>query len=327
MRTSITAIAFALLVWPASAQAQGLFHIEAGQGASVPEASPNCRLGVTYDDGGFSDFYGMNPPANMVMRFDLPAGTTAIEQVCSCFSKLDDASDSSLPYEVVVYDNDGVGGIPGTFLGSVAATATSIPVTGNLAFYNVSLTNSGIVFPDNSVYVGVRFNSSKHLLCGDRSVDTPVRQVYQSSNGSSWVNSTTAYSGAGPNAWGIRVDPIVASTACNTTPEQLCLNGGRFEVKATYEASTSSGIAQAVRLTDETGYFWFFSSSNVEAFVKVIDGCSYNNSYWFFAGGLTNVHAALTVTDTATGVVRTYSNPQGTAFQPIQDTSAFATCP
>lgn len=28
-----------------------------------------------------------------------------------------------------------------------------------------------------------------------------------------------------------------------------------------------------------------------------------------------------------TGAVRTYTNPQGTAFQPIQDTSAFATCP
>jgi hypothetical protein len=34
----------------------------------------------------------------------------------------------------------------------------------------------------------------------------------------------------------------------------------------------------------------------------------------------------LKVTDTQTGQVKTYVNPQGTAFAPIQDTSAFA-CP
>jgi hypothetical protein len=34
----------------------------------------------------------------------------------------------------------------------------------------------------------------------------------------------------------------------------------------------------------------------------------------------------LTVTDTATGVAKTYRNPQGTAFVPLQGTAAFA-CP
>jgi hypothetical protein len=33
------------------------------------------------------------------------------------------------------------------------------------------------------------------------------------------------------------------------------------------------------------------------------------------------------VTDTETGHVRQYFNPQGKAFAPIQDTNAFATCP
>ncbi len=33
------------------------------------------------------------------------------------------------------------------------------------------------------------------------------------------------------------------------------------------------------------------------------------------------------MTDTQTGAVKTYDNPQGTAFRPIQDSSAFATCP
>ena len=62
--------------------------------------------------------------------------------------------------------------------------------------------------------------------------------------------------------------------------------------------------------------------------MKVLSGCTINNAYWVFAAGLTNVQVDLTVTDTTTGVVYTKQNPQGTAFVPIQDTSAFpASCP
>ena len=42
--------------------------------------------------------------------------------------------------------------------------------------------------------------------------------------------------------------------------------------------------------------------------------------------GLTNVEVRLVVTDTETGQVQEYRNNSGTAFQPIQDTQAFATC-
>jgi hypothetical protein len=46
-----------------------------------------------------------------------------------------------------------------------------------------------------------------------------------------------------------------------------------------------------------------------------------------FAGGLTNVQVVLRVVDTETTAVRHYFNPQVTPFQPVQDTTAFATCP
>jgi hypothetical protein len=35
----------------------------------------------------------------------------------------------------------------------------------------------------------------------------------------------------------------------------------------------------------------------------------------------------LTVTDTKTGDVQTYSNPLGATFVPVTDTAAFSTCP
>ncbi len=96
---------------------------------------------------------------------------------------------------------------------------------------------------------------------------------------------------------------------------------------ATWWTGAASGAGHAVSLTPDTGYFWFFDATNVEVVLKVLDACGFNQHFWVFAGGLTNVQVHLSVTDTLTGVVRTYDNPQGKAFQPVQDTSAFLTCP
>jgi hypothetical protein len=137
------------------------------------------------------------------------------------------------------------------------------------------------------------------------------------------ANGDSAYSNtASATTLGGPTGPCVAD---GTT---LCLAGGRFKVRATFETSQpQSGQAQVVLLTPDTGYMWFFSSSNVEVVLKVLNACGVNNRYWVFAGGLTDVRVDVTVTDTQTGAVKTYSNPLGTRFAPIQDTSAFATCP
>jgi hypothetical protein len=115
------------------------------------------------------------------------------------------------------------------------------------------------------------------------------------------------------------------SGGCSPGADTLCLNKGRFEVQATYRTKAGQeGTAQVVKLTDETGYLWFFNSANVEAVVKILDACALNGNFWVFAGGLTNVEVTLTVTDTETGNSKTYTNPQGKAFQPIQDTTALS---
>ena len=57
-----------------------------------------------------------------------------------------------------------------------------------------------------------------------------------------------------------------------------------------------------------------------------LDACAINQSFWVFAGALTDQGAVITVTDTETGVMRTWENEVGTEFEPIQDTSAFETC-
>jgi len=107
----------------------------------------------------------------------------------------------------------------------------------------------------------------------------------------------------------------------------LCLNGGHFQVTAEWRSLTASGVGTAVSLTSDSGYFWFFDAANVEVLVKALNDCGFNSRYWVFSAGLTDVEVTLRVTDIQTGTLKTYGNPRGTAFQPIQDTSTFETCP
>ncbi len=117
-------------------------------------------------------------------------------------------------------------------------------------------------------------------------------------------------------------------SVCVPGSQALCLAGDRFKVETIWQtADGTSGPGTATELTPETGYFTFFSASNIEVVVKVIDACGLNGHFWVFAGGLSNVQVVTTVTDTQTGVTKTYTNPQGTPFAPLQDTGAFATCP
>lgn len=166
--------------------------------------------------------------------------------------------------------------------------------------------------------------------------------VVSGNNGSGAGTTTLAYSAAANSSSSARSGTITiagntftvnqsgaAGPACSANGTQLCLStGSRFRVSATWKTSGGqTGNGQAVPITSDTGYFWFFGSSNVEMVVKVIDACTFNQRFWVFAGGLTDVNVNLTVTDTKNGTVRTYTNPMGVAFQPIQDTNAFATCP
>jgi hypothetical protein len=116
-------------------------------------------------------------------------------------------------------------------------------------------------------------------------------------------------------------------TVGSTVPA-LELRNGRFRVSADWSApGFGQGTAQGVPLTAESGYLTFFSASNLELVVKVLDGCSVNQRYWVFLAGLTDVGVTVRVEDTFTGRTETYSNPFGRAFQPVRDTQSFATCP
>lgn len=124
------------------------------------------------------------------------------------------------------------------------------------------------------------------------------------------------------------LDDFYLRTTCTPNAQTLCLNGARFKVTADWETASGSGHAAGLQLNDDTGAFSFFDTDNTELVVKVLNACADPfNRFWVFGAGLTNVLVTLNVEDTQNGTVRTYVNPQGTAFVPIQDTAAFATCP
>lgn len=91
----------------------------------------------------------------------------------------------------------------------------------------------------------------------------------------------------------------------------LCLLNGRFQVRINWvnynDNTTGRGIA--IHLSGDSGYFWFFSDTNIEVVVAMLNGCAVNGNFWVKYGALTDVEYHMTVTDTVTGRVKTYDNP------------------
>ena len=111
--------------------------------------------------------------------------------------------------------------------------------------------------------------------------------------------------------------------SCALDALTLCLNGQRFSAAVTWRSAGGPvGSGQAFPVTDNTGAFWFFDPTNLELVVKVLDGRSVNGKFWVFFGSLTNVEFTLTVTDTLTGIVKTYFNQQG-QLASVADVTAF----
>ena len=164
------------------------------------------------------------------------------------------------------------------------------------------------------------------------------RRTYSSSLGAPFapIRDTAHFSACGSSpAEASSAAPAFAPSitmgdaGCEDGGETLCLQEGRFEVTLDWAATSGPPTAaRAQSLSAETGYFTFFDAGNVEAVVRLIDGCSFNDRYWLFAGGLTDVATRLRVHDVLhpeRDLV--FEKPSGAPFEPILDLAAFAGCP
>jgi hypothetical protein len=103
----------------------------------------------------------------------------------------------------------------------------------------------------------------------------------------------------------------------------LCLSNSTYAITVHWATTDGrSGSGTAVPLTSDTGYFWFFSPTNIELVIKVLDGRGINGYHWVFYGALSDVSYTITVTNRLTGVSKSYSNPQGNLASEA-DTQAF----
>ena len=126
----------------------------------------------------------------------------------------------------------------------------------------------------------------------------------------------TRADGGKTSAWSEEVSATTgdASGACRTGEQYLCLSEGRFEIQAHWKNHLEEGVfgaatAVPIDVSDESGMFWFFNSTNIELVVKTLDGRQLNGHYWVFFGALSDVEYWVTVRDTLGGGRRTYHNP------------------
>jgi len=107
--------------------------------------------------------------------------------------------------------------------------------------------------------------------------------------------------------------------SCNEDGQTLCLEKGRFTVRATRPGATAHGES----LTTKSGWFWFDWNQIPDAVAKVLDGRSVNGHYWIAVSTLTDDPLTLTVTDTVTGRSREYHSAPGQALA-VVDRETFA---
>lgn len=103
---------------------------------------------------------------------------------------------------------------------------------------------------------------------------------------------------------------VRAAAACRAGATTLCLLKGRYSVEVDWRnpGNGTSGKGGAAALSNVTGTFTFGDRSNVELMVKMIDFGSHVALFW---GALSDLDYTLKVTDTATGVVKSYHSTPG----------------
>jgi len=97
---------------------------------------------------------------------------------------------------------------------------------------------------------------------------------------------------------------------CKPDKLTLCLLDKRFRVQVSWtnQFNGAAGSGLAIPSTDSTGFFYFTDPTNYELIVKILP---LNAGITVFYGELTDLQFVITVTDTASGTVKTFTNTPG----------------
>lgn len=149
------------------------------------QATPNF---IVHDDGSIENGYSGNPQGGVtevrfVDKFTPAAYPMTYNEVCVGLITI--SGPATYAVEIVVFDDDGPGGEPGTELGSLATTVTmtvvSVPIPPDtMAFWNrIDISSLGLEVTDGSVYIGARWapiygGLSNVFIAADQSTDRPA---------------------------------------------------------------------------------------------------------------------------------------------------------
>ncbi len=202
--------------------------------------------------------------------------------------------------------------------GAAAAPAQAVAVSGDTGYYwFVDPANVELVV---KVLDGRGLNGSFWVFYGGLTNLAYTLTITDTTTGAVkvYTNPAGKFASAGDTsafpapAGAAAATAATAATALATKaagPTSLLL-GSRFQIELTWkDLAGRASAGQAVPLTSDTGYFWFTSPGNVEVIIKVLDGRGLNGHFWVFYGALSNLEYTITVTDTVTGIRKTYTNP------------------
>lgn len=213
---------------------------------------------VIHDDGSIENGYGGNPASvqqlHLVDRFT-PSGYPAqVARACVALLTLQ-GGPSTFDFKVVVFDDDGPNGEPGTLLGEMNATATTIPVYPDTtaAWTSVDLSSLNIEFNDGDVYIGVSFSpptppTGNVFVASDESPGQPAGHA----GGYFWNNMDNAWVPTG-STWNEYRSLMVRANLPNQggAPPTGCANPANIPWLsfAPASGSTAAGATSAVTVT------------------------------------------------------------------------------
>jgi len=138
---------------------------------------------IITDDGSIENGYSGNPNVvssiAIVERFSI-TDPGQLAKVCLAFLTF---ADGNLDVEVVVFDDDGTDGDPGTELASLPVSLSGIPAATPpapypLVWHDIDLTSLDLTLGSGYVYIGARWepDNPNTFLAADESPETPLAE-------------------------------------------------------------------------------------------------------------------------------------------------------
>ena len=157
-------------------------------------SSSSCGQGSVPDDGSVENGYGWGTGSVFVQRFTPDSYPFVYTDVCAAFTQA--GGDTTLDFDLLLFDDDGPGGGPGTLLAAVPASLDGVPAWLDHIFASVSVQSALVTVDGGSVFIGVGWDQGTEIgffVAADESVGTPLQDGRFSSDGVSWIEISDAF--------------------------------------------------------------------------------------------------------------------------------------